>query len=310
MGGGGGQSSGDNSFSRNGGTSQTSAWNLGGGLSGLIGANVQQPGLDPNAKSQMVGRTTFDNSRVPYMTSLINTANSNPYSGNYENNTQEQFDNRTQKALALARTGQENVIAPLNRGQYFREAEVMNQSLRDRAEMLAGQRKVDADAQIGASNVLDRGEIGSAEALANLQHSQSQALYGAVDPLSTKTQSTNESYSGSGNQSGFAYGAGVNLCCFIFLESLNGTLPAYVRECRDEFATLENVRGYRLMSTWVVPAMRVSRLIRNVTNICMVYPCLFYGRWYKNQGSRWGWTAKPIVSMWFKVWTTLGKYAV
>lgn len=129
-------------------------------------------------------------------------------------------------------------------------------------------------------------------------------------PFDPQTTTGNTASNATGNSSG---GASVNTtpqsflggCCFIFLESYNGTLPWYVRACRDEFYTPVRRAGYVRMSLWLVPAMRVSRLARTLVNYSMVKPLTAYGRWYKD-GVGCGYLAKPLVDFWFKTWEILG----
>lgn len=125
--------------------------------------------------------------------------------------------------------------------------------------------------------------------------------------LTAATGSGLEPHHGSGSQSGsqMGYQTGIS-CCFIFLEALNGELPWYVRYARDTMATPEMVRGYRRMSTWLVPAMRVSRSVRWLVNAAMVRPLMRYGEWYYDicpTGRRYA----PVKSFWFNLWNILGQ---
>lgn len=69
-------------------------------------------------------------------------------------------------------------------------------------------------------------------------------------------------------------GAVGSVCCFIFLQSLNGRLPWYLRVSRDN-TYMRNPRvakGYIRMSRWLVPLMDKSSLISNLVNELMVKP--------------------------------------
>lgn len=115
---------------------------------------------------------------------------------------------------------------------------------------------------------------------------------------------------GGGGMGGIMSALGPMACCFIFLESYNGTLPWWVRECRDEFAPESTSRriGYIRMSKWLVPAMRVSKVARFLTNILMVNPLTKWGGFYKGvKGYENGWVYKPFVNAWFAMWYLLGK---
>lgn len=101
-------------------------------------------------------------------------------------------------------------------------------------------------------------------------------------------------------------------CCFIFLEALNGKLPAFVRECRDEMATGSKRNGYNKMAVKLVPWMRKSRLVRWMVNAFMVKPFLRCGNWYKKAdpalpGYRFGFIFKPVCYTWLAIWNNLGK---
>lgn len=63
-----------------------------------------------------------------------------------------------------------------------------------------------------------------------------------------------------------------NVCCFIFMEAYNGTIPSYVRVARDMYWTEQRCRGYRWMSKWLVPAMKHSKTARWLVNKFMIKP--------------------------------------
>lgn len=111
-----------------------------------------------------------------------------------------------------------------------------------------------------------------------------------------------------GNIGAGAGGAGG--CCFIFLESYNGILPWWVRQCRDEYyVKYPTVAvGYKKMASWIVPIMRKSKWVRNLVNYFMVIPMTKYGGWLKGvegyKHFRHYWVYKEF---WFTVWKMLGK---
>lgn len=101
-------------------------------------------------------------------------------------------------------------------------------------------------------------------------------------------------------------GAGAG-CCFIFMESLNGKLPWYVRKARDTRAINATVKGYRRMSRWLVPAMRLWKAARHTVNFIMVKPMLMVSEdYYTPKKSFKAKCLKPVVAFWFTVWTILG----
>lgn len=111
---------------------------------------------------------------------------------------------------------------------------------------------------------------------------------------------------GTGSQSQMGGQAGIS-CCFIFLESLNGDLPWYVRKARDTKSNNYMVKGYRWMSRWLVPAMRVSKVSRTLVNGIMVKPLLIAGEHhYKVRKSLAGCLLRPVVTLWFALWMALG----
>lgn len=135
-----------------------------------------------------------------------------------------------------------------------------------------------------------------------------EALSSLAQIIGSRESKTDDNLAGLGAQesSHFGWGAGLN-CCFIFLESLNGRLPWYVRRGRDLFCSPRRVNGYKWMASWLVPAMRRSRTVRMVVQWTMVKPFLTCGSWYFGAGSRFGWVARPVCEAWFKVWDWLGK---
>lgn len=98
-----------------------------------------------------------------------------------------------------------------------------------------------------------------------------------------------------------------SMCCFIFLEGQNGQLPAFARKARDTRGSNATIRGYRWMSRWLVPAMRISSKIKTAVNAVMVLPMLACGRdYFTEEKSTVGKLCKVFVAFWFTVWTLLG----
>ena len=118
----------------------------------------------------------------------------------------------------------------------------------------------------------------------------------------------NASASKSVGSSGSAQG-GVS-CCFIFLEALNGTLPWWVRKCRDEYYTSEPMvaTGYKRMAKWLVPMMKWIPGIKFMVNRWMVQPLILYGGWLKMvEGCEDCESFVSYKNFWFAVWRKLGK---
>ena len=129
--------------------------------------------------------------------------------------------------------------------------------------------------------------------------------YGAPSGF-TGTASSGGGSGGGGGAGGIMSALGP-MCCFIFLESLNGDLPWYVRKARDTRGTNATVRGYRWLSRWLVPAMRISPRITLLVNALMVWPMLKAGEdEFGIKKSVMGKMLKAVVYFWFTVWTLLG----
>ena len=111
---------------------------------------------------------------------------------------------------------------------------------------------------------------------------------------------------GSGS-SGTAQGS---LCCFIFLEALNGHLPWWVRICRDEYYQKEPTVaiGYKRMAKCLVPAMKYIPGIKWIVNKLMVRPIIAYGGYIKQvKGYEEGWKYHTYKLVWFKIWKFIGE---
>lgn len=135
----------------------------------------------------------------------------------------------------------------------------------------------------------------------------------AVDPSTGQNVGSPTPGSGSSASGGSAVSSGAGIasmlgaCCFIFLENLNGELPWYARLARDTRGTNSTVRGYRWMSMWLVPLMRISPKAKSVVNILMVKPMLKCGEdYFTPKKSALGKLMKLSVAFWFSVWTVLG----
>lgn len=204
-----------------------------------------------------------------------------------------------QGQLAKARSGPDIFGQGVAR-RGFREGEAMASA----QDMLIGQ-------GTNAANSL----LTNANPLSALNFVSSVAPKKTVASGTTNTVTQNEMDSrtrgttaGSGTQQGSNWGAGITICCFIFLEAYRGKLPWFVRRCRDEFAAGERRIGYVRMARWLVPAMRVSKAARKLVEWLMVSPMTKFGGWlYDAPGYRFGWTAFPACAFWFYVWKLLGR---
>jgi len=268
----------------------------------------------------------------PGQESLMAQSQVNPYSSSYADNSFNRYAEETQRAMSMARSG------PMaTRGgtaaQGFAQAEVANDMGRQREDLLQRNRQVDATIGQSASQQLQQGRQGMNQtALGGIQSqfgnfynmlqdkqgastlaSERLKMYDDLVPTfaqlaSQAVTSENNNLSGYGVQASQSMGAGMNLCCFIFLEAYNGQLPNVVRRYRDMKAPENSARrnGYIKMSRWLVPAMRVSRLVRFITSHLLTKPLTSYGKWYYGEGKI-GWVFKPVELFWMKVWELTGK---
>ena len=212
-------------------------------------------------------------------------------------------------------------------------SDAANQLSLNREDVLARNRQTDAGIQQGASAQLgqQRGRMDSTAlqgagtgfgGFFNLMGDQQAAgslaserakIYSDLVPTFTSLASRmngteTNNLTGKGAQTSSSMGAGINLCCFIFLEAYNGELPTSVRRYRDMAAPESSKRrnGYIRMSRWLVPMMRVNGFSRTLVNHLLVKPLTRYGEWFYGK-NRSGWVFWPVKQVWFKVWELTGK---
>lgn len=268
---------------------------------------------------------------VPGQTSLEAQAAVNPYTGAYEENTYNRYQQDVANAASNLRSGQ------MTRGgtaaQGFAQSQAINDAALNRQQVLTGNRLADAQIQGNAASNLhtmqgrDTGEAltGINTAMSNfgnlvaLQNQAAGEARNQSDPFyRLLTDYTNlaarqhgkevNDLQGRGSQT--SQSMGLNVCCFIFLEAYKGKLPWWVRVCRDEFAPESSARrnGYIRMARWLVPAMRTSKTVRWLTDKLMIEPLTRWGGYYKNiKGYRHGRFFKPFVNFWFTFWSFYGK---
>lgn len=272
---------GSTAYSRHGSASQDSQTILDGAFQSLLRADTPAQNRDTTGfdyeKSQMVSPTS------------------------YETNTQDLYENRMLRGLAMAKSGQAAVSAPIARGQAQNQSEVMEQFARERGKEVRDQQVIDR--QLGTTAAKDF------NAEKNSQQSVStNSLVALASMLYPKSAANAEAFDGQGFQASNAYTVG-SPCCFIFMEAFHGEMPAHVRAVRDELAP-ENEsrrRGYIRCSKWLVPAMRVSNLARTLVWWGMIKPMTLAGGWrqgvvgYKNY-----WYLAPVAHAWFLFWSVLG----
>lgn len=269
---------------------------------------------------------------VPGQESLTAQAGINPYSSDYADKTFESYTDQVLRSIGQARSG------PMaTRGgtaaQGYMMSDAVGQLGLNRQDVLSKNRQADAGIQQQASGLLsqERSQMNqvaqnginsgfggyfnslqdqqSAGSLASERAKMYADLVPAFTNLASRVHGTEKNdLHGTGAQTSSSVGAGMQACCFIFLEAHNGLLPDSVRRYRDTFAPECSARrrGYVLSSKWLVPAMRVSSVSRTLTNYLLVKPLTYYGEWYYGK-NKFGWVAWPIKQAWFKLWKQLGK---
>jgi hypothetical protein len=218
-----------------------------------------------------------------FLTGLL----SDPYSGGPNNRFGDAISHLLDTNLARARTGDTAQMGAARQG--FRESEAIASTQRD---------------------AIGQGISSAVALLSGANPYEGLRLQRDVSPISTNEQGSSTTVSdgtsntqGTSSTQGSNVGGGISICCFIFLEALNGDLPWFVRKCRDEFCTGSRVSGYRRMSRWLVPAMRAWKTVAKLVNLSMVKPLMQFGGWlYGEKGYKFGWAFFPFVAFWFTVW--------
>jgi hypothetical protein len=257
-----------------------------------------------------------------------------PYSGTYEQNTNDLYDRSFDKARAAAKSGPTNVRGGVARNS-FELAELDTNMSNGRFQQIDQAQKTQAgisNQAVQLANIIESGRRGQGMQAIGQQHhdtlardqqkleasagvsrnrnAQAMNLGLASKLLGTQKNEHDDDSHGHGNSSSWSFGGGVS-CCFIFLEALNGQLPWFVREARDFYCTPKRRDGYNRMAGFLVPLMRSSRWVRSAVNFLMITPCLKYGAWDyqatddKNYTKK-GWVFKPVVAAWFKIWDFIG----
>lgn len=264
--------------------------------------------------------------------SLQAQAGVNPFSSQFADNTFNRYSDEVHRMLGQVRSGPMAARGGTAANGYM-QSDAINQLALNREDVLNRQQQSAAGIQQNASQLLAQQRqgmnqaalagIGSGfDAYGNLQQSRLEAgqlassrakMFGDLVPawagLASKMHGTEKNnLVGRGAQTSSSLGAGVNVCCFIFLEAYNGVLPESVRKYRDMAAPENSKRrnGYINMSKWLVPAMRVNGFSRWMVNHLLVKPLTKYGEWFYGN-NRTGWIFWPVKQAWFALWTLTGK---
>lgn len=312
---GGGSSSGSSTtvapYSRSGNTANSQQYTYGPALSGLINDNLSATSTSGSPQKSFVsGLVGYDNTVPGYAANLAGTQ-LNPYTSSYETSTDSLYQNRLQNALALSRSGQQNVMAPLQRGDAYKQSETLNEYSRGRDREIRDERNVDSQINFKAIETMLGQRLQAAGLFAPMKYADQSAFMTAAQLLGQNQTNLNENTVGVGtqvtnaNSSGMGASAG---CCFIFLEAYYGMLPASIRKGRDaEMGNGTRRKGYIEMSKWCVPLMRVSKFFRKVINKILIQPFTREGeRVYGSRKTK-TWMADFVIChLWYKLWEVYG----
>jgi hypothetical protein len=302
-------------------------------LSGLFDRNnAQVPGQSILEAIQGITPEVFQGSSA-----LQGMQARNPYSTDYETAMQALYDRQYDKARASAISGPQNVRGAQDRqgleladlgsqmaqgrfaattDQQNREAGVVQQATQifNAIEGMRRGSQMQAQGQQQQGQHLQTQEtLGASGALQGRHSANAANIQLASELLGDEVATNTESITGRGQQSGSASNWGVNVlggCCFIFLESMNGKLPEFVRKGRDTYCTKERRDGYVATANRIVPLMRKSRFARWLTNTLMVRPFLAVGRWHFKEpdAAKGAFLLVPLCLAWFKTWDVIGSF--
>lgn len=346
LGGGGGS---DSAFSRKGTGYHYRFYDVPPGISQLVTQNASSAGIPTSLQplqtaafsrllqdtpesqpgySQLAKVANMDPTAYPGKSGLERVAAVDPYSGQYESDTFDAYQQRASDALATVNTGPQAVRGGDSRGslaagvatqrlaqdrgdevrraQSFDVNNLLNASLG--SAQAEGQRYgVVRDSALGLSNLVNsvgQRTLGAAQALDVSKLNATQLLQLAASLQGTTTDKQVDDFSGRGDQSGWQAGLS---CCFIYLEALNGALPWYIEIARKHFWTLQRRNGYKWMASWLVPAMKKSGVVKRLVNAVMVKPALRFTAWfYGEPKASCGWLWWPVCQMWLQVWNLIG----
>jgi len=348
---GGSQGSEQSDFLRKGTSIQQKDYNLPSGIASLINQNATSSAVPTALSNQQIsflsGLLSMVAEAVPGLSVLQDTmtidpegfagrgtletiANKNPYSGDYEGETQALYERGMDTARSRAVSGPTNVRGGQAR-QGFDLADTNTQAGINRFREVSGVQRADAGMATQAAQVaqmienmrrgtamqaqqsIQAGESDRRNAglqtgqTINTQRGLSAAnVATAAEFLGKPKSTTTDDLYGKGNQSSNSLGWGLT-CCFIFNAAHGEGLPWFVRFCRDHLGTEETRRGYIRMSRWLVPAMARFPLVRTLVQATMTYPMTRYGGYLvRENGYEDGFVFRPVKRFWFFVWNKLG----
>ena len=97
-------------------------------------------------------------------------------------------------------------------------------------------------------------------------------------------------------------------CCWTFAEAYYGweNIPDAVKVSRDLHYTPRIREGYRMMSRFLVPRMRESKVWRAAVNALLIKPMTAHAEWYVN-GKGFGWMFSPLQKTYLALWDYYGE---
>lgn len=346
LGGGGGS---DSSFSRQGTGFHYRYYDTPPEISQLITSNAQSAALDPNlaalqnqSYSNLMQETPEGQPGYQQLSSVAGldptsfmgkdalelVAQRNPYSGDYESQTYDQFVQRAADALAGVSTGPAMVRGGDAR-QALAQGTATTRLAQERGQEVRGAQQMDVQNLLGAAlggsqaesqryglvrdsslglsqlgNMIAERVLGAAKALDFSKLNNLQLLQLAASLQGTTTDKQVDDFSGRGDQSGWQAGLS---CCFTFVASGSGHgLPWVVELARYELWSPERRRGYNWLSHWLVPLMRRFSLVKALVNAVMVRPAIRYCEWLYG-GKPYSTAASVVSHAWLGLWSMVGK---
>lgn len=353
---GGGSSTQQSNFARKGTSDNAISYALPSFLQDLISGNASSTASDPALASKQTNLLSSLMTKSPDALPGANVLSDNmaiaptsftgastlekisardPFSTQFENDTQAAYEQRASDAMSMAATGPDavrggnartgvaqGVLADRlaqGRGDEVRKAQLQDSGVVQGASQLFSQieqaRRGTAVGAQGqkAGQVLtqDQNALGAAKQVDQRKIANLAALQMASDMLGTKKGVTKDDMSGAGNQTNDSFNWGVNVlggCCFIFLQALNGHLPWFIEAARHDYYTPVRRHGYKWMANWLVPAMAHHRWVARLVNTVIIRPFLHYGAWlyYDRSGGWRGFMWGPYCELWLRLWSVLG----
>jgi hypothetical protein len=143
---------------------------------------------------------------------------------------------------------------------------------------------------------------------------QAQGIYKMISGLGTGLMGGSSAVSKTGADGSTSESTGglasILKCCFIFMESYEGSMPLFVRKSRDRYYNRLPLvaRGYTRMAKWLVPLMQKSAVIRSLVWKTMVLPLTQYGGFTHRVKGYQSFRQKRIYrKIWFGIWKYLGE---